>query len=128
MHDAAPSFLKSLFFGALRPELVYPFPHPDAEERETAGMILDTFREFASDHLDGGKFDREHAVPAEIRRQLGELGILGLTIPEEHGGAGMGYTTYCRVMEECNRHCGATAVIIGGHQSIGIKALILHGT
>lgn len=125
---AAPYFLESLFFGVLRPELVHPFPHPSEEERETASMILETFREFAKDRLDGGRFDREHAVPAEVRRGLGELGILGLTIPEEHGGAGMNYTTYCRVMEECNRYCGATAVVIGGHQSIGIKALLMHGT
>jgi acyl-CoA dehydrogenase family protein 9 len=121
------SFMKSLFFGLLRPELVHPFPRQTEEERETTRMILESYREFAEAHLDGGRFDREHAVPKEIREQLAELGILGLTIPEEHGGAGLGYTTYCRVMEETNRHCASTAVILGGHQSIGIKALLLHG-
>lgn len=122
------SFMKGLFFGVIQPELVHPYPRQGEVDRETTAMLLDAYREFAEAHLDGGKFDREHRVPPEIRAQLGEMGILGLTIPEEHGGAGLGYTTYCRIMEETNRHCGATAVVIGGHQSIGIKALLLHGT
>lgn len=122
------SFLKALAFGVIQPELVFPYPRQSPEERELTAQLLEAYREFARDHLDGGRFDREHRVPEEIRAQLGEMGILGLTIPEEHGGAGLGYTTYCRIMEETNRHCGSTAVIIGGHQSIGIKALLLHGT
>jgi acyl-CoA dehydrogenase family protein 9 len=122
------SFMKGLFFGLVQPQAVFPFPRQSEGERETTQMLLDAYRQFAEAELDGGRFDREHAVPARIREQLGEMGILGLTIPEEHGGAGLGYTAYCRIMEETNRHCGATAVVIGGHQSIGIKALILHGT
>lgn len=122
------SFLEALAFGVIQPQLVHPYPRQSPEERELTAQLLDAYREFAEDNLDGGRFDREHRVPEEIRAQLGDMGILGLTIPEEHGGAGLGYTTYCRIMEETNRHCGATAVIVGGHQSIGIKALLLHGT
>lgn len=127
MPQPRTSFMKGLFFGLLQPSLVHPFPRQEPEERETARMVVDTFRQWASERLDGGRFDREHAVPADIRRELAELGILGLTIPEEFGGASLGYGTYCRIVEECNRWCGSTAVIVGGHQSIGIKALLLHG-
>ncbi len=122
------SFLKGLFFGVIQPSLVHPYPRQSADEREMTAQVLEAYREFAKAELDGGLFDREHRVPESIRTQLGELGILGLTLPEEHGGAGLPYTTYCRIMEETNRYCASTAVIIGGHQSIGIKALILHGS
>ena len=122
------SFAKGLFFGHVQSDLIHPFPRQSAEERDTTRMVVESFRAFADAHLDGGRFDQEHAVPAEVRRLLGESGFLGLTIPEEHGGAGLPFTAYCRVMEECNRYCASTAVIMGGHQSIGIKALLLHGT
>ncbi|MEM7248843.1 MAG: acyl-CoA dehydrogenase family protein [Acidobacteriota bacterium] len=122
------SFAKGLFLGQVQPDLITPFPTVSEEERETARMLLDSYQEFAAEQIDGGRFDQEHAVPASVREGLGELGLLGLTIPEEHGGAGLTYTTYCRMMEETNRHCGSVAVVLGGHQSIGIKALLLFGT
>jgi acyl-CoA dehydrogenase family protein 9 len=131
MSDASAPFLsfaKGLFLGWVQPSRIRPFPRLSEDEAETAGLLLDSFREWADEHLDGARFDREHAVPASVREGLSELGIMGLTVPEEHGGAGLGYGTYCRVMEETNRRCGASAVVLGGHQSIGIKALLLHGT
>jgi acyl-CoA dehydrogenase family protein 9 len=122
------SFMKGLFLGHLRPELVHPYPRQDSAEAETTRMVVESFRAFAREHVDGAAFDRAHGVPASVRRGLAELGVMGLTVPEEYGGAGLGYTTYCRVLEECNRWCGSTAVIMGGHQSIGMKAVLLSGT
>jgi alkylation response protein AidB-like acyl-CoA dehydrogenase len=131
MSDASAPFLsfaKGLFLGWVQPSRIRPFPRLSEDEAETAGLLLDSFREWADEHLDGARFDREHAVPARVREGLSELGIMGLTVPEEHGGAGLGYGTYCRVMEETNRRCGASAVVLGGHQSIGITARLRHGT
>src|SRR5204863_6596741 len=51
-----------------------------------------------------------------------------MTVPKEFGGGGFTHTAYCRVLEHVARHCTSTAVLIGAHQSIGLKALMLMGT
>jgi alkylation response protein AidB-like acyl-CoA dehydrogenase len=56
------------------------------------------------------------------------MGVLGMTIPKEHGGRGMGITSYNRVLEMIGRYCGSTAVLVSAHQSIGCKAIMLFGT
>ncbi len=128
--ESAPflSFAKGLFHGWLQPARVRPFPRLSEDDAETAQMLVGAYAEWADETLDGAAFDREHAVPESVRDGMAELGILGLTVPEEYGGAGLGYSIYCRIMEETNRRCAASAVVLGGHQSIGIKALLLNGT
>jgi acyl-CoA dehydrogenase family protein 9 len=128
--ETAPtlSFAKGLFHGWLQPARVRPFPRLSEDDAETAAMLVASYSEWADEALDGAAFDREHAVPESVREGMAELGILGLTVPEEYGGAGLGYSIYCRIMEETNRRCGASAVVLGGHQSIGIKALLMYGT
>jgi acyl-CoA dehydrogenase family protein 9 len=56
------------------------------------------------------------------------MGVLGMTIPKDHGGLGMGITSYNRVLEMIGKYCGSTAVIVSAHQSIGCKAVMLFGT
>jgi alkylation response protein AidB-like acyl-CoA dehydrogenase len=56
------------------------------------------------------------------------MGVLGLTVPREYGGGGFNHTSYCRVLEHVAKHDTSTAVLIGAHQSIGLKALMLSGT
>ena len=51
-----------------------------------------------------------------------------MTVPREYGGGGFSHTAYCRVLEHVSRWCASTAVLIGAHQSIGLKALVLNGT
>ena len=122
------SFMKSLFSGRLETEVLFPFPRQPPEERETLGLVLESFRAWAAEHLDGAAVDRRGEFPADVVRGLKELGIFGLTIPEEHGGAGLPITSYCRVMEEICRHCASTATIVGAHLGIGSKGLVLYGT
>ncbi len=61
-------------------------------------------------------------------RGLADLGIFGMTIPEAYGGYGFSASAYCRVMEEVGTMDASLAILIGGHQSIGMKALLLYGT
>jgi alkylation response protein AidB-like acyl-CoA dehydrogenase len=60
--------------------------------------------------------------------RLFEIGVLGMTIPKEHGGLGLGITSYNRVLERIGQYCGSTAVLVSAHQSIGCKAIMLFGT
>ena len=122
------SFMKSLFAGALPADMVFPYPRQDAEARETLDLVLESFRSWARERLDGGAIDRAAAFPETQVRELKELGILGLTIPEEYGGAGLSITAYCRLMEEIGHHCAAIATIVGAHLGIGSKGIVHYGS
>ncbi len=122
------SFMKSLFAGSLPAEMVFPYPRLDADARETLSLVLESFRGWARERLDGGAIDRAAAFPEAQVRELKELGMLGLTVPEEYGGAGLSITAYCRLMEEIGHHCAAIATIVGAHLGIGSKGILLYGS
>ncbi len=122
------SFMKAMFSGHLEPEIVFPYPRQKAEERETLALVLESFRGWAKERLDGGAIDRRGTFPVETVAELKELGMFGMTIPEEYGGSGLPLTSYCKLMEEICRHCAATATIIGAHLGIGSKGLVLYGS
>ena len=122
------SFMKALFSGRLESDLVFPFPEQGAEAKETLRLVLEAFRGWAKEHLDGAAVDRAAAFPVKEVDGLKELGMLGMTIPEEYGGSGLPITSYCRLMEEICRHCASTATILGAHLGIGSKGIVLYGT
>ncbi len=126
---AAPaSFMKSLFSGRLEAGMVFPYPRQDAEDRETLNLVLESFRAWARERLDGAAIDKAAVFPEAQVRELKELGLLGLTIPEEYGGGGLSITSYCRLMEEICHFCAATCTIVGAHLGIGSKGILLHGS
>ena len=59
---------------------------------------------------------------------MGELGVLGMTIPEEYGGSDFSSAAYCRMMEVIGVLDASASIVVGAHQSIGIKPLLLFGT
>lgn len=122
------SFMKSLFFGEIREDLVFPYPRLAPDTAETVGMVLDSVGKFAGDHFKSAEWDEKGAMPREILNYLGELGILGMAVPEELGGLGLPQSAYARVMEQVAGLDGALAVTLGAHQSIGYKSLLLFGT
>ncbi len=118
---------RNLFLGKVDEDLYYPYPQQDPDDKEIADMTVAAFREWAADNLDADEVDRNHEIPESMRQQLGELGLLGATVPEEYGGAGFGATSYCRTVEEITRADGSLAVFLGAHLSIGAKPIMLHG-
>jgi acyl-CoA dehydrogenase family protein 9 len=123
-----PSFCKSLFAGSIEQELLLPFPQLDREEAENLKIILTSLRQFAADHIDSAAIDRSAAIPEEIVAGFAELGLLGMIIPEAYAGYGFSATAYNRVFEEVAGIDASLAVMLGGHQSIGLKSLLLHGS
>jgi len=124
----SPSFARLIYFGIVDPSTIFPYPHPTIEDKEKIDAFVLRAEEFAKEHIDGNKIDRDAAIPDEVIAGLGRLGILGMTIPQRYGGLGMSQYAYCRTIEILSRYCGATALFVNAHQSIGLKALLLFGT
>ncbi|HEY7369833.1 MAG TPA: acyl-CoA dehydrogenase family protein, partial [Thermoanaerobaculia bacterium] len=120
--------VRALFAGHVPEDLLFPYPEVSAEERETVDAFLDSLRSFAKDHIDSRRIDKEHTIPREVIEGLAGLGAFGMTIPEEYGGYGFSATAYCRVTEEIGTLDASIGILIGGHQSIGMKGLLLFGT
>ncbi len=87
-------------------------------------------REFAENEVApiAAEIDREHRVPMDVLRKLGETGLLGVCFPQEYGGMEAGETGYCILMEELGRVCTSTATNVGAHIGIGAMAIHLDGS
>lgn len=121
-------FVQSLFNGLIRKDLLVPFPDYGSEERKVMFAMFDTVRLFSTEQIDPAQNDREHTIPDSIKKGMKELGLWGLIIPEEYGGCAQPDIVYNKIMEILNGVCGSTAVMYGGHLSIGLKAILLFGT
>jgi acyl-CoA dehydrogenase family protein 9 len=128
MASSENSFLKSLFFGQIREEFIFPYPKPKAETAETVGMIIDTLDKFGKDIVKSAEWDEMAAMPIEVVRQMAEMGLTGLAVKEEFGGLGLPQGGYARVMQQIASLDGSLAVTLGAHQSIGYKCLLLFGS
>lgn len=123
-----PSVAKCLYFGELDTARIFPFPSLPADEKKKLDTLIGDLKAFAEREIDADRIDREAKIPDSVVKGLAELGILGMTIPEEFGGLGMSQTAYCRVMETLSQFCSSTALFVNVHQSIGLKSILLFGT
>jgi acyl-CoA dehydrogenase family protein 9 len=122
------SFCKSLFSGKTDQELVFPYPKMNIDEGEIVRIFLESLSSFAKEKIRSAAIDIEGALPNGILGDIAELGVLGMNIPQEYGGAGFSSFAYCRVIEEISRIDTSLAVTVGAHQSLGLKAILLYGT
>ena len=90
--------------------------------------FADAYRDFDAQNIDSEKIDADHFFPRDVVKGLGDLGAMGMTIPEEYGGSGFSATAYCKMMEVIGPLDASAAIVVGAHQSIGIKPLLLFGT
>ena len=126
--DRNASFTKGVFLGEIREELVFPFPALSTDERESLGLILGSFRAFAADTIDSHQLDADGKFSDAVRHGMHELGLMGMNIPESHGGFGASAKVFNRVFGEIGATDPALAVYFGAHQSIGCKGITLFGT
>jgi acyl-CoA dehydrogenase family protein 9 len=121
------SFMKSLFFGEIREELVFPYPEVSPQSAETVRMIVDAFEKYAKEHVKSAEWDEKGAMPREVVQSLSELGLMGLAVSEDLGGLGLPQSAYARIFQTISQADSSLAVTLGAHQSIGYKALLLFG-
>ncbi len=120
-------FSKNLFWGNFREDLCFPYPKQDPKEQAECDQLLARLDEYLHKEHPATLIDQEQEMPRWVIDRLFELGVLGMTIPKEYGGLGMGITSYNRVLERIGNSCGSTAVMVSAHQSIGCKAIMLFG-
>ena len=92
---------------------------------ETADMIRDTVMSFASDHVAplAAEVDRTDKFPRHLWPMMGELGLHGITVEEEYGGAGMGYLEHAVAMEEVSRASGSVGLSYGAHSNLCVNQI-----
>ena len=102
----------------------------DFDLGETADMLRETVRAWSDDRLAprAAEIDRSNAFPRDLWPELGDLGLLGVTVEEEYGGAGLGYLEHCVAMEEVSRGSGAVGLSYGAHSNLCVNQLRRWGT
>ncbi len=102
----------------------------DHELTDDQRAIRDLARSFADEVVapQSAAWDREHRFPAEVVDQLGELGLMGVCVPEEHGGAGADYLSYVLALEELARADAGLGTTFAVHIGAGTLPIIKYGT
>lgn len=89
-------------------------------QNENQAMIADVIRKFGEEHIRPHfmEWDESQEFPIHIMKQLGELGLLGVLVPEEYGGAGFGYFEYVTAITELGKICGSIGLSMAAHNSL----------
>lgn len=123
-----PSFMRELFLGNFRYDLISPFPMA-SEERPEFTAFYNTLKEFLRDHVDSNEIDATGELPEDVVDGLRKLGAFGMKIPKEYGGLGFDQVEYGKAMELLGATDGNIAALLSAHQSIGVpQPLKLFGT
>jgi len=122
-----PSFIRELFLGSFRPDLIHPFPtrsgRPEFVEFRTR------FERFLAEEVDPDEIDRTGEYPQHVIDGLKRLGAFGMKIPKEYGGLDLNQVEYSQIMELLGTYCGNLSALLSAHQSIGVpQPLKVFGT
>ena len=96
---------------------------------DTADMLRDFVMSFAADEIAprAAEIDTSNEFPADLWRKMGAHGLLGVTVEEEYGGAGMGYTEHVVAMEEVSRASASVGLSYGAHSNLCVNQVRLNG-
>lgn len=97
---------------------------------EVHELLRKTCKDFADNELIpiAAELDREHKFPKDQIKQMGELGLMAMTVPEEDGGTGLDYLAYAIAMEEISRGCASTGCIMSVNNSLYLGPIMGHAT
>uniref|UniRef100_A0A8J4M7U4 Isovaleryl-CoA dehydrogenase, mitochondrial n=1 Tax=Acidicaldus sp. TaxID=1872105 RepID=A0A8J4M7U4_9PROT len=97
---------------------------------EPIEMLREQIKRFCEDEIAprAAAIDRENNFPADLWQKFGALGLLGITVAEEDGGAGQGYLAHCVVMEEISRASASVGLSYGAHSNLCVNQIRRNGT
>ncbi|WDE07483.1 isovaleryl-CoA dehydrogenase [Thalassomonas viridans] len=97
---------------------------------ETVDMIRDQVNAFARDEIAprAEQIDADNEFPNDLWRKLGDMGLLGMTVPEEFGGSGLGYIEHVVAMEEISRASASVGLSYGAHSNLCVNQIKRNGT
>src|SRR5207249_828716 len=97
---------------------------------ETADMLRESVRGYAAERISrrADEIDRSNMFPRDLWPELGKLGVHGITVEEEWGGAGLGYLEHCVAMEEISRASGSVGLSYGAHSNLCVNQIRRNGT
>ena len=105
-------------------------PDFDFGHGETIGQLRDSVAAFCAKELAprAADIDRDNEFPRDLWPRLGELGVLGMTAPEQYGGVDMGYLAHTIVLEEISRASGSVGLSYGAHSNLCVNQIVRFGT
>ncbi len=97
---------------------------------EDIAMLRETLQQFTAAEITphAGEIDRSDQFPMALWRKFGELGVLGMTVPEEYGGTDMGYLAHVVAMEEISRGSASVGLSYGAHSNLCVNQIMRNGT
>lgn len=106
------------------------YPHLNFGLGDTANLLRESVQDFVSTEIApfAADIDRNDQFPLELWQKMGALGLLGITVPEEFGGADMGYLEHVIAMEEISRGSASVGLAYGAHSNLCINQIKLNGT
>ncbi|HZD25813.1 MAG TPA: isovaleryl-CoA dehydrogenase [Alphaproteobacteria bacterium] len=106
------------------------FPSLNFGLGEEIDMLRDSVASFTADEIapHAAEIDRSNAFPMPLWRKLGDLGLLGITVEEEYGGAGMGYLAHVVAMEEISRGSASVGLSYGAHSNLCVNQIRRNGS
>jgi acyl-CoA dehydrogenase len=100
------------------------------DSNEEIKLIRETAKNFADKYIRPNlmEWDEAQFFPRDVFTKMGELGFMGVVIPEEYGGTGLNYQAYITIIEEISKVCGSVGLSLAAHNSLGTNHIYMFGS
>lgn len=100
------------------------------QQAELTEQVANTARDFAMQHIKPYvmQWDESQEFPVQVFKEMGKLGLMGVLVPEQYGGAGLGYHEYVAVIQEISKVCGSVGLSLAAHNSLCTGHILAFGS